>query len=72
MNIVKSCQYQELGNDCMIGTAVSIIKCEDIFFVVKVYFVDGWAYRREAEVTQPTRDYSIALEDYYRLGGKKD
>ncbi len=72
MKIVKHSNSSRLGNDVMITTDVAIVESLGAFFVVKVEDTRGWMECKDIITTDLTTDYCIAVEDYYRLGGKKE
>lgn len=72
MKIVKHSNSSRLGNDVMITTDVAIVESLGAYFVVQVSDIRGYAERKDITTTDLTTDFSKAVEDYYRLGGKQE
>ncbi len=67
MNIIKNNCYTKQGFDFRVDSEVSIIKCMEIYFVVKVTTISGFLEDKQVITTDPTNEYNGALLDYYRL-----
>lgn len=71
MNIISTTDISHEGNDCYINESVTLASEFELYFVVRVKKVSGWAPYESATIDYyPTADLNEAIKYYEAQGGK--
>lgn len=70
MRVISTTDISREGNDCYIYESVSLVEQFDIYSVINILRVTGWAEREETLVLCTTRDIDNAKKVYKEAGGE--
>lgn len=70
MRIISTTDISREGNDCYIYESVSLVEQFDVYSVINILRVTGWAEREETLVLCTTRDIDKAKKVYKDAGGE--
>lgn len=69
MRVISTTDTSREGNDCYIYESVSLVEQFNIYSVINILNVTGWAKREEVRVLCTTRDIDEAKKVYKSVGG---
>lgn len=70
MKIISTTDISRVGNDCYIYESVTLIKQFDLYAVINILSVTGWAERKEVRTLCTTESLAEAEKVYKSVGGK--
>jgi hypothetical protein len=70
MKIISSTDFSRPGNDVYIHEELSLVEQFEIYAVIRIMRVTGWADNEEVSVLYTSNSRSTATERYKSYGGK--
>lgn len=69
MRVISTTDISREGNDCYIYESVSLVEQFEVYSVINILRVTGWAEREEVHVLCTTRDIKEAKKVYKQHNG---
>lgn len=70
LKIISTTDLSREGTDCYIYETVTLVQELEVYFVVRVKKIVGWAAYESATIDYyPTKDINQAIKDYKAQGG---
>ena len=69
MKVMYTTDLSRPGNDCYIYESITLAEQFDLYVVIKMFKVTGWADHEDAYIACTTRDRAEAIKQYKELGG---
>lgn len=70
MKIISTTDISRVGNDCYIYESVTLVKQFDLYAVINILSVTGWAETKEVKTLCTTESLAEAEGAYISAGGK--